>query len=172
VARNLTREVEVYLPLGLYLTLSPTQGGWMTLSYLAWVAIVSALPLFNRDRLRAGDLIAGTMVISLPRRVLLAELAQMQDRFVFTRRQLETYGTFELHVLEEVLRRPESRDTQHIRQEVCRKICEKIGWPESPPPEDAQAFLQAFYTAERSFLEKEQLFGKFRADKTSTAAPR
>jgi uncharacterized RDD family membrane protein YckC len=172
VARNLTREVEVFLPFGLYLSLSATQSGWMTLSYLAWIVIVSALPLFNRDRLRAGDLIAGTMVISLPRRVLLAELAKTQDRFLFTRRQLETYGAFELHVLEEVLRRPASRDTEHIQKEVCRKICDKIGWPDSPPDGDTLAFLQAFYTAERSFLEKEQLFGKFRADKTSAPTPR
>ena len=33
------------------------------------------------------------------------------------------------------------------------------------PPADVVHFLREFYTAERAFLEREQLYGKARADK-------
>ncbi|WP_420102951.1 RDD family protein [Bosea sp. (in: a-proteobacteria)] len=167
VARNLTREVEIFLPLGLFFSV-PTlaEGGfWMALSYFGWAAGLSALPFFNRDHLRAGDLIAGTMVISVQRRPLLAELAQAESRYVFSRKQLDAYGAFELQVLEELLRRPSSPDTHGMQQEVCGKICRKIGWPEPVPEAEALAFLKAFYTAERAHLEREQQFGRYRADK-------
>jgi len=170
VARNLTREVETFLPLVLLLSLAGDKNGWLPLSYLAWILAVSALPLFNRDRLRAGDLIAGTMVISLPRRRLLGDLAQAQERFVFSSRQLGAYGAFELQVLEEILRRPPGKETAVLQSEVCRKICGKIGWSEPVAAADAPEFLQAFYTAERAHLEREQLFGRLRADKESAAA--
>jgi len=170
VARNLTRDVEVFLPLGLYLSL-PAAGQGVTLltqlAYLGWIGLVSALPFFNRDHRRAGDLIGGTLVIAMPRRALLAELGDSQARFVFTRRQLDAYGAFELQVLEELLRRPDSPETRQIQQDVGVKICRKIAWGAAPPPGEIRAFLTAFYTAERAHLEREQLFGKYRADKTS-----
>jgi len=170
VARNLTRDVEVFLPLGLYLSL-PAAGQGVTLltqlAYLGWIGLVSALPFFNRDHRRAGDLIGGTLVIAMPRRALLAELGDSQARFVFTRRQLDAYGAFELQVLEELLRRPDSPETRKIQQDVGVKICRKIAWGAAPPPGEIRAFLTAFYTAERAHLEREQLFGKYRADKTS-----
>jgi uncharacterized RDD family membrane protein YckC len=169
VARNLTREVETFLPLGLYLSL-PAAGGaglWAQLAYLGWMGLVSALPLFNRDHRRAGDLIGGTVVIAAPKRRLLAELGEQRAAYAFNRRQLETYGAFELQVLEEVLRRPPSLETSRVLEDVCAKICRKIGWEAPPPLADAPAFLAAFYAAERAYLEREQLFGVYRADKTS-----
>ena len=171
VARNLTREVETFMPLGLYLSLPAAgAGAWAQLAYLGWIGLVSALPLFNRDHRRAGDLIGGTIVIATPKRRLLAELGEERARYAFSRRQLETYGAFELQVLEEVLRRPPSGDTSRILDEVCNKIGRKIGWEEAIPHADSRAFLTAFYSAERAHLEREQLFGVFREDKTS--APR
>ncbi|MGD0641036.1 MAG: RDD family protein [Roseiarcus sp.] len=170
VARNLTREVETFLPLGLYLSLPAAGAGvdaWAHLAYLGWIGLVSALPFFNKDHRRAGDLIGGTVVIAAPKRRLLAELGQEHARYAFNRRQLETYGAFELQVLEEVLRRPPSAETSRILEDVCAKICRKIGWEEAPPRPDAHAFLTAFYSAERAHLEREQLFGVYRADKTS-----
>lgn len=175
IARNLTREVEIFLPLGLFFALPKLDAGagfWTAASYFGWAVAVSALPFFNRDHLRAGDLIAGTMVISVPRRALLADLAEGQGRYVFSRNQLEAYGAFELQVLEELLRRPASPDTFAMQQQVCGKICRKIGWMEPVPPAEALDFLRAFYTAERAHLEREQLFGHYRADKTQTAATR
>jgi uncharacterized RDD family membrane protein YckC len=175
VARNLTREVEIFLPLGLFLSLPKVAAGsnfWMTASYFGWIVLISALPFFNRDHLRAGDLIAGTMVISVPRRNLLAELVEAQAKYVFTRSQLEAYGAFELHVLEEVLRRPASLETQDVLQQICSRICRKIGWTGPEPSTDAAEFLKAFYTAERAHLEREQLFGRYRSDKTDQSSAR
>ncbi len=119
----------------------------MTAAYLGWIVLISALPFFNRDHLRAGDLIAGTMVISVPRRNLLAELVETQAKYVFSRRQLDAYGAFELQVLEELLRRPPSAETSSIQQQVCGKIChEDRCWTDRVPPADTSDFLRAFYT--------------------------
>ena len=175
VARNLTREVEIFLPLGLFLSLPRVVTGvdfWIAAAHLGWIGLISALPFFNRDHLRAGDLIAGTMVISLPRRSLLAELVEAEVKYVFTRVQLDVYGAFELQVLEELLRRPASPDTWNVQQQVCSKICRKIGWTDPVPSDQVPEFLKAFYTAERAHLEREQLHGHFRADKTEPMALR
>jgi len=175
VARNLTREVEIFLPLGLFLSL-PRVGSalefWGAAAYLGWIVLISALPFFNRDHLRAGDLIAGTMVISVSRRSLLAELVETEVTYGFTRSQLDVYGAFELQVLEELLRRPASPDTSNVQQQVCGKICGKIGWTDPVPPSETTAFLKAFYTAQRAHLERGQLFGHFRADKSEPPAAR
>jgi uncharacterized RDD family membrane protein YckC len=172
VARNLTREVEIFLPLGLFFTLPLAASGgnfWIYAAYFGWIVIVSALPFFNRDHLRAGDIIAGTMVIAVPRRVLLAELSESQARYAFTRSQLGAYGAFELQVLEELLRRPMSVETMDVQRQVCERICKKIGWTDPVPSAEITQFLRAFYTTERAFLESEQLFGRYRADKTEAA---
>jgi hypothetical protein len=73
-----------------------------------------------------------------------------------------------VQVREELLRRPAGPETWQLRQEVCGKICRKIDWKGEIPPGEILAFLTAFYTAERAHLEREQLFGNFRADKSST----
>jgi hypothetical protein len=143
---------------------------WTQLAYLGWMGVVSALPLFNRDHRRAGDLIGGTVVIAIPKRRLLAELSEARAAYAFNRRQLEAYGVFELQVLEEVLRRPPSPETTRILGDVCLRICRKIGREGAAPIEDARAFLTDFYAAERAHLEREQLFGVYREDKES--APR
>jgi uncharacterized RDD family membrane protein YckC len=175
VARNLTREVEIFLPLGLFFSLPRVSNGldfWVAAAYLGWIVLISALPFFNHDHLRAGDLIAGTMVISVPRRNLLAELVEAEVKYVFTRSQLNVYGAFELQVLEELLRRPASLETSNVQEQVCSKICSKIGWTDPVPSSETAQFLKAFYTAERAHLEREQLFGHYRADKSEPVAPR
>ncbi len=169
IARNLTREVEVFLPLGLLLSLGAGTMLWERLCVALWLLCLSALPLLNRARLRAGDLIAGTMVIALPRRLLLREVVETSVHYRFAARQLGRYGAFELQVLEELLRRPEAPDTARLRRDVCEKICRRIDWPAPVPEPDTQLFLREFYTAERGFLEREQLFGRPRPDKRSTA---
>ena len=103
----------------------------------------------------------------MPKQNLLAELGQAQNRYRFTRVQLEAYGAFELQVLEEILRRPASGETNAIYRDVCEKIAAKIAWTGPAPVNDAHAFLNEFYVAERAHLEREQLFGKYKADKTS-----
>jgi uncharacterized RDD family membrane protein YckC len=174
IARNLTREIEAFMPLGLLLSLGGRGGAaWEQLALGLWMLLFSALPLFNRDRLRAGDLIAGTMVIALPRRNLSRDLVQQSARFRFTERQLKAYGAFELQVLEELLRNRGRPDARELRRDVCQRICRRIGWVEPIAESDIETFLEEFYTAERAYLEREQLYGKVHADKHSQekAAP-
>ena len=116
-------------------------------------------------------MIGGTLVISVPKRSLLAELSSEEDgqRFEFSRKQLEIYGAFELQVLEEVLRRPDSEETARVLDDICDKIKDKIGWTGKVRRREIRAFLTAFYTAERAHLEREQLFGRHRPDKSASA---
>jgi len=165
IARNLTREVEMFLPIALLF--SAAAGGFETLAYLVWAGLFAALPLFNRDRMRGGDFIAGTVVIAIPKRALLADLVETRTRYGFSSLQLAAYGAFELQVLEELLRRQRSPQTMILLNEVCGKICARIGWPTPVPEADVMSFLTEFYTAERAFLERERLYGRHREDKNS-----
>ena len=169
VARNLTREVEIFMPLGVVLSLG-AGAVWTDLFLAAWLLLLTALPLFNRDRMRGGDFIAGTIVIAVPKRMLLGDLVKTTAQHRFTPQQLGAYGAFELQVLEELLRRPASAETDRLLADVCTKICRKIEWTEAVPRSDTRGFLTEFYTAERAHLEHEQLFGRARADKNSPPA--
>jgi uncharacterized RDD family membrane protein YckC len=174
IARNLTREVEMFIPLGVLMQGGQAAGSvtdWKGLAALAWLLFCLAIPASNRDRMRGGDLIAGTVVISLPKRVLLSDLVERTLQFTFATAQLQAYGAFELQLLEELLRRPHTAETMQVLDEVCHKICRKIGWSNPVPRNDVMVFLRDFYTAERAFLEREQLYGKARPDKYSGSAP-
>ena len=178
LARNLVREVEIFLPLTLVLVIpSEDQGGLIALAALVWVGVLVLLPIFNRDRLRLGDIIAGTCVITLPKPVLLEDVARATpdataaapDGIHFTDRQLAIYGTYELQVLEELLRdRRPSADG--ARRAVAERIQRKIGYatPDGTIP-DPQAFLDAFYRAQRTRLETGLAFGKRKSDKHDRA---
>lgn len=168
-ARNLLREVELFLPMTLLFLPSEGSQAWFNLLTLVWVGIFLLLPFFNRDRLRAGDIVAGTWVIAAPKAVLLDDVAAeaaaagavaADAEFPFTRKQLEIYGIYELQTLEEVLRQqgPQSAET---RREVARRIQRKIAWA-GPEPADAERFLKAFYAALRAHLEARMLFGERR----------
>ena len=169
IARNLTREIEVYLPLS-YLGYSLSQagggagGGDSLLGWLAagWLLLFLLFPLFNKDRLRIGDLLAGTWVVSIPKRQLSYDLsAQMQSRagwLRFTPEQLDAYGVYELQTLERVLREGQWETIQL----VASTIRHKIGHWEPAPDHD---FLTAYYTAARAHMERGLLFGRRRADK-------
>ena len=55
--------------------------------------------------------------------------------------------------------------------EVCDKICRQNRLDGcAAPPREVTAFLRDFYTAERAYLEREQLFGKTKADKYARPA--
>jgi uncharacterized RDD family membrane protein YckC len=175
IARNLTRELEVFLPVGLLISISfggaagMQWGNWLV---LGWLICFLALMFFNRDRMRAGDLIAGTLVIALPRQRLLGDLVETRARFVFADHQLTAYGKRELQVLEDLLRRPDGAETRELLRDVCDRICRKIDWTQPPAPANTALFLRDFYTAQRAFLEREQLFGRPRADKFAAAGKR
>jgi len=174
VARNLTREIETFIPLGLIVSIGSIYTGlelMERLALLVWVLLVSALPLFTRDRLRAGDIIAGTVVIAMPRRALLDDLVERSRRFSFTDIQLKAYGAFELQVLEELLRAPGGPARPALRRDVCDKIARRIQFGAAITDQDVDLFLRDFYTAERAYLEREQLFGRRHVDKDDGRAP-
>lgn len=173
IARNLTREFEIFMPLIVLLSLGGVDSqSWAQWLSFGWILVIGAIPFINRDRMRGGDLIAGTIVVSLPRQALLGDLAQNAFQFNFEDRQLRAYGNYELQVLEEILRNAgkASYSPDTLRQ-VGDKIRHKIGWREPVAPEHEERFLRDFYTAQRAFLEREQLFGKVRLDKHHPSAP-
>ena len=167
VARNAMRELEVFLPLS-FIVDQTAEGlaGWGTwIAGLGTAAIFLLFPLFNRDNLRVGDLLAGTWVVRQPRRELGHSVSQRRRHapdFIFTEAQLDAYGEFELQRLEEVLRRED--DLSMIV--VARTIRRRINWTGGGEDLD---FLQAYYTALCLRLERNMLFGKRRADKHSKA---
>ena len=165
VARNAMRELELYLP-----TIFLVQSGydieaWIILSGIVWCGIFVLFPFFNRDRLRAGDLIAGTWVLKAPKQTLLPDLTG--DRtptadavFAFTTAQLDAYGVKELQVLETVLRRSEETSLAAVADQIRAKI----GWTKRANEADKD-FLNAYYASLRRRLEQRLLFGKRKKDK-------
>ncbi len=163
-ARNAMREIEVFLPMSfLFASGMGVDAGLIVLGGI-WSGVFVLFPLFNRDRLRLGDIAAGTMVVKAPRRVLRPDLAQDGPATVggiaFTEAQLDAYGIKELQVLEDVLRRSDRRTIA----EVSTRIRAKIGW-DAPLEVSDKAFLGAYYSGLRARLEARLLFGHRRADK-------
>ena len=168
LARNLLRDIELFLPVTFLLSV---KGGddmsGAGLAATAWFLIFALFPCFNRDAMRAGDLIAGTWVVEAPKRKLEAAMsatpaaraAAPGGTYRFGEADLAVYGEFELQVLERVLRdnRPEALAA------VQDKICAKIGW--DPGRGDERAFLEAYYTQLRARLESGMRLGRRKADK-------
>ena len=128
------------------------------LAATGWFLCFALFPLFNRDRLRAGDLIAGTWVVEMPRRKLEAALSTgavaasgtsqtTGAQYRFGEAELAVYGEYELQTLERVLR----EDRAEAMVKVHEAICRKIGW--EPGAGDERAFLEAYYTQLRARLE-------------------
>ncbi len=163
-ARNAMREIEVFLPLTFLVANAGGVDALIAATGVLWTGVFALFPLFNRDRLRAGDLVAGTWVVREPRRKLTSELAvtdQRRDpRFAFEPTQLQAYGVAELQVLEGVLR---GQDRRSIRT-VAERIRTKIGWRQGADETD-RAFLDAYYAALRARLEAALLLGRRRKDK-------
>lgn len=165
IARNLMREIEVFLPLSII----AARGGagvadtLSTIFGLVWALLFSLFLLFNRDRLRIGDLLAGTWVVETPKFKLVEDLSQRKDpvdrRFHFSPAQLDAYGIAELHKLEEVLRRDDYSAMKAVAETIGRKIGAKI------EPIDSRAFLTAYYGDLRAHLERKLLLGNRKADK-------
>ena len=162
IARNAMRELELYMPM--YFLFDHGEGieAWIILAGIVWCGVFVLFPYFNRDRLRAGDFIAGTWVLKAPKQTLLADLAgeKPADAYTFTMAQLDTYGVKELQVLESVLRANEPE----ALSAVADQIRTKIGWKAHPNDND-KAFLNAYYAALRRRLEQRLLFGVRKKDK-------
>lgn len=189
IARNLTREVEFFLPLSVLLapdTLFPNHEGLLRVVAAVWVVGLMFVPLATPERLRIGDLLAGTRVVVVPEAQLLRDLADARgagpaaqaapaERFVFREAQLSIYGEHELQVLESLLRKARAVDGEAAVAAVAAKIAARIGWDGGEPgPREQLEFLQAFYAAQRRHLENRLLLGRRRerkAAKTPPAAP-
>lgn len=163
VTRNLMRSMEGILPIFFMLgqTFSSDNVIYGFLS-AGWILFFTLFPLFNKDRMRVGDLLAGTWVIRVPKYEAGHDLSEAKvpqaERFQFSEEQLAAYGAFELQTLEGVLR---GRDSSAAAI-VAETIRNKIGWPYEY---DDRAFLTAYYNAVRSRLERGMLFGRRKKDK-------
>src|SRR5581483_6291532 len=160
-ARNAMRELELFLPLSFLVAQKETVDAWIYLLATLWCGVFVLFPLFNRDRLRVGDIVAGTWVVRAPKRILGRDLLDrpVGPALAFTREQLDAYGIRELSVLEDVLRHSHAQ----TMRAVAERIRGKIGMTSGREP-DAE-FLQAYYRALRGRLESRLLFGKRKADK-------
>ncbi|MBU1378489.1 MAG: RDD family protein [Alphaproteobacteria bacterium] len=163
-ARNAMREVEVILPLTFFAARGQGVDAALITLGAIWSCVFILFPLFNRDRRRMGDLVAGTMVVKAPKAMLRPDLADTERGlargFAFTPAQLDAYGIKELHVLEDVIRAADRKSMA----EVATRIRTKIGW-EGPADTPDRTFLNAYYAALRGRLESRMLFGHRRKDK-------
>ena len=164
IARNLMRDAEVFIPLIYLLSGLGGSGGVAGIAAGVWLAAFVLLPCFNKDVLRAGDLVAGTWVVEAERRQLPQAMSVGEDRsrtYAFGDAELSVYGEHELQVLENVLR----QGNDEAQRQVMEAICRKIGW--QPGSGDEREFLEAFYAALRAHLEGGMRFGKRKKDKFS-----
>ncbi len=158
--RNVMREVELFVPITLVFAIGFSEDGLAYLMALIWCGVFVLFPLFNKDRLRVGDLVGGTWVVRAPRRLLDIDLAgdEVETEGLFSAEALDAYGVKELTVLEDVLRR---RDPATMKA-VAERIQYKTG---ARPFGSPLEFLQAYYKALRLHLESRLLFGRRRRDK-------
>lgn len=172
-ARNALRELELFLPLtllaiGPFMALDGGMGGWIWLLAVIWCGVFVLLPFFNADKLRAGDMVAGTWVLRSPRQKLMRDMADHaavhRSAFNFTVQQLDAYGVRELQVLEQVLRANERVTVRAVADRIARKIGYDRGQASDLD------FLSAYYHAIRERMEARLLMGKRRRDKFDRSA--
>jgi uncharacterized RDD family membrane protein YckC len=187
LARNLVRELEVWTPVRFLLAphvMWPDAPHWASVIAGAWAFVFLFMPLFNRDRLRIGDLIAGTRVVVQPKVALMPDLVAEHapapvvrasagrpaapPAHAFDDAQLSIYGIYELQVLEEALRgNPWDAGRDATLGAVADKIRAKIKYAAPVAVGDHERFLRDFYAALRAHLEQKMLFGHRREDKYS-----
>lgn len=169
IARNLLRDIELFLPLVLLMVAPTGEAGKAGIAGALWFCIFAFFPFFNRDALRAGDVVAGTWVVEAPRAKLpdtlsLAGAARGTSgvtgaTYRFSDAELAIYGEYELQTLERVLR----EDRPDAIAAVHEAICRKLGW--NPGAGDERAFLEAYYAQLRARLEGGMRFGQRKKDK-------
>ncbi|MFL5234435.1 MAG: RDD family protein [Sphingomicrobium sp.] len=162
IARNAMREIEVFLPLSFLgqQTAAGTADTFLTLFALTWSGIFLFFPLFNRDRLRVGDLVAGTWVVNAGKSKLSEDLvgSAERQRRIFPEAALKLYGIYELQTLEEVLR----NENPDAIMTVARTIRTKAGLPDDG---DDYGFLSDYYAALCARLEAGLMVGRRRESK-------
>lgn len=182
VTRNLLRDVELFLPLTLIVAPQQVFGNvpaWIWAPAVLWALLLMVLPLITRERLRAGDLAGGTVVVQVPTAELVADEAARTSLaptgpgaptgpvpFRFTARQLAVYGEAELETLADLIRKiDEGRASLEDQAHIARTIAKKIDYDGPEPSREPTRFLRAFYKQQRAALERQLLFGKRKASK-------
>ncbi len=165
--RNTVRWFELAGPLVLFFDAADVLGHWREAAFCGWLVGFALVPLARRDGLRLGDLAADTMVVRNPKAGLRAELATREATDAsagFGDAELEIYGEAELTVLEALLRAPPSAHGRTRLAAAATIIAKKIG---RAPPEAAaaEAWLRAFYAAQRARLERRLALGRRKRDK-------
>ena len=169
VARNLLRDIELFLPLVFIASASEEGGGAAGLAAAAWFLVFALFPFWNKDRLRAGDIVAGTWVVERPKRKLEAAMSMpqasvgegSQPAFRFSDAELDVYGEYELQTLERVLRENRRESLEKVQQTIAAKLGRADGQGEE------RAFLDAYYGQLRARLEAGMRLGERKADKFS-----
>jgi uncharacterized RDD family membrane protein YckC len=179
-ARNLFRDVEVFVPLALLNAPHSVKAypAWAAVPIVLWLLVMALMPLFNKNRLRAGDMLAGTMVIKLPKARLLQDNAIRttprafaspiagHGEIVFSSIHLSVYGEYELETLASILRKyQEGKADRADLRIIARTIADKIGYEGREPTMDPHRFLRVFYASQRNMLEKKLIMGQRKASK-------
>jgi len=177
LARNFSRELELFVPLQLMVMPDfhyADHAGPVAVVASLWIVLLLVFPLTNRHRMRIGDILAGTRVVVDPSPTLLRDLAaetrkerSQRAEVPFLDSQLEVYGIKELEVLEEVLRKARAPGGKETLAAVAKSIKKRIRWTGGGQRVSDHAFLHAFYTAQRRHLENRLLLGQRRESKRS-----
>jgi uncharacterized RDD family membrane protein YckC len=171
-ARTLMRDVELVVPVLLLMSIDATHHPqeWVaSIPAALWVIAVMLLPVLHPERMRAGDLVAGTVVVRLPAPRSRSDEAQAGVcDWSFTPAQLSIYGERELAALADLLRRsnPADEANRRVLDSVARTICIKLDVP-GEHPTNSERFLRTFYGAQRTFLEHRRRLGRRKPDKGS-----
>ena len=162
IARNAMREIEVFLPLSFLgaQTAEGTADTFLVIFALVWSGIFLFFPLFNRDRLRVGDLVAGTWVVRSEKGRLSEDLvgSAYRARRTFPPAALKLYGVYELQTLEDVLR----NENPDAIATVARTIRAKANLPDDS---DDYGFLADYSAALCAHLEAGLMVGRRRESK-------
>ena len=102
-----------------------TADTFLVIFSLLWSGIFLFFPLFNRDRLRIGDIVAGTWVVRTEKADLSFDLVGSAPaaRRSFSDAALSLYGIYELRTLEEVLRGGQSDSIATVARVSHGEIC-------------------------------------------------
>ncbi len=174
-ARNLVRDVELFVPLVVLSAPEQVMGpapGWLRLLMGLWVLVMAFMPVLTREGTRVGDLVGGTRVVRVPAADLVADAADRSSTApaAFTEAQLAHYGEKELETLADLLRRFEERRAElSDLYVVSTTIARKIGYAGDQPAQDPPRFLRSFYQHQRAALERQLLFGTRKASKLDGA---